>query len=70
MQEIYSKYPNQNLEIVCTSLVTLMFSFLIREKILLDCISLWDLLFKLNENFIYFFENKSLHAIKCGNFTT
>ena len=55
MREIvtYSKYPNQALKIICTSLVmliALMFGLHISEKNLLDCIPACDSLLKCNEN--------------------
>ena len=54
MQEIaeYSKYPDQALKIICTSLfmlITFMFGSHISKKNLLDHISACDFLFKCNE---------------------
>ena len=54
MQEIaeYSKYPDQALKIICTSLfmlITFMFGSHISKKTLLDHISACDFLFKCNE---------------------
>ena len=55
MQEIaeYSKYPDQALKIICTSLfmlITFMFGSHISKKNLLDHISACDSLLKCNEN--------------------